>query len=102
MFGEGLLASRPRLSNVVPQGDDRLIKPVVLKREHADARRTAEKMPPSGRRQSQPPGRDHSDDVGTGEGEGIASDAAYPLNEAVGPNGKAPPNSPVPSQWRGT
>ena len=79
--------SLPRLSDVVPQADDRLVPVLVLEAEHAHAGGAAEEEPPGARRQSEPAGRDHADDVAAGERQHVALDAAHAGDEAVGPGG---------------
>src|SRR5262245_38509548 len=81
------IASLPGLSDVVPQADDRFVSAVVLEAEHADTGGAAEEKPPGAGREPEPTGRDHPDDVGAGECQDVALDAAYAGDEAVGPGG---------------
>src|SRR5437016_4154045 len=75
------------MSNVVPQADDRFLTAGVLEPEYADAGGAAEEKPPGAWWQPEPTRRDHPDDVGAGERQDVALDAACPGDEAVGPGG---------------
>src|SRR5262249_3250995 len=59
----------------------------MLKAEHAHRSGIAEEETPCGRRQAEPAGRDHPDDVSAGECQHVAGAAVYPGDEAVGPHG---------------
>src|SRR5262249_56453149 len=83
--GQGLLALPPWLPDVVPQADDRLVSAVMLESEYAHTRGAAEEIPPGPRRQPEPAGGDHADDVPAGERQLVAVDAAHRGDEPVGP-----------------
>jgi hypothetical protein len=72
-----------------------LIAAVVLEAEHAHAGGVTEEDLPGRRRQAEPAGRDHPDDVPAGEGEHVAADAVYPGDEAVGAGGDDSRRFPV-------
>src|SRR5262249_45213666 len=79
--------SLPRLTDVIPQPDDRLIAVFVLEAEHAHAGGATEEHPSGGGGHAVPAGRDHPDDVAAGERQHVARHAVNPGNEAVGARG---------------
>ena len=85
--GAGLHASLPRMRHIVPQADDRFLTAVVFKGENADAGGTAEEQPTRARRQAEPAGRDHADDVAAGKPQHVAIDVVDAGEKAVGTGG---------------
>src|SRR5437899_964253 len=71
----------------IPGTDDRLVVVVVLEAEHARARRAAEEKPAGIRRQPEPAGRDHANNVPAGECQNVALDVTNLGDEPIGPNG---------------
>ena len=86
----GAARSLPRLGDVVPEADDRFVAVLVLEAEHAHAGGAAVEEPPGARRQAEPAGRDHPDDVPARERQHVPLDAPHPGDEAVGPGGDVP------------
>src|SRR5438105_782180 len=82
-----MMASLPRLADVVPQTNDRVSAAVMLEAEHAHAGRVAEEEAPRLRRQAQPTGRDHADDVAAGKPQHVAIDVVDAGEEAGGTGG---------------
>src|SRR4051794_10840647 len=70
---------------MVPEPDDRLVAAPVLEGEHADAGGPTVEEPPCARRQAEPSGGDHPDDVAAREREHVPVDLPDPIDEAVGP-----------------
>src|SRR5207247_4159718 len=83
----GLHASLPGMRDIVPQADNWFLTAVVLEAQHADAGGPAEEKPPGARRQTEPAGRDHADDVGAGERQDVACDRSRLGDKAVGTGG---------------
>src|SRR5262245_19241957 len=77
-------ASLPRQPHVVPLEDDRLVADVVFVGEHAHAGGPAIEKLPGDRRQPEPAGRDHADDVAAGEGEDVAREVTDAGDEVIG------------------
>src|SRR5437764_1127053 len=78
------------LPDVVPKPDDRLVTFAMLEGEHTHAGRATIEEAAVARRQPEPAGRDHADDVATRERQDVAVDAADLGNKVVGPGRDVP------------
>ena len=85
--GHGPLDLLPRLGDLVPEADDRLVSALVFEGEHTHAGGSAVEEPPGPRRQAEPSSRDHPDDVPARKCQNVPLDAHDAGDDPIGSGG---------------